>query len=1044
MEPGTHWDNSTAAAADGSWHKRQTHITQLRRQPGEKDASLMAARVFQTTTQSTQIDCCIVPKPVRSALEFVTDMAQLAMPSLFMADMEDNCPITRTLCHGISGPLRLGCEGVAAIATDTTTHSHKTTARHNAAAQTGDEEPGNVFGLDAPASCVCACACCTSHCCFSSSAATMRNWKCSVLQAKNAGLVCRLSNTSPLRIPAVSRSLVEETMRLAGASVDTEDLARQPAEPLRPASGANDALLPTAVAWPAVEPPAYSAHRYQQLSQDIESDSNATKTPSASESSNSSTADDAAALDRALMSTDKLLLVNQYLLRRIRKLELTNQIIKEAYAEVNEILDSERQYNVTQLKALKRKHDEDLELLAETYNERARMERSSSVQSFISQDSADEDDLDYAFKPGFSTTRKGASASCTSSPLMGGSAGYKSSPPPNIQRSISDTAFSSISNSMGTVVPCELSVEFLQPVSEGGPNEESDWESGGGPKVVFESAAWDTDDEDEDEDEVDESDASAFSEDSDDDGEVEMEFTAELARKMRDADITASYSSGSESDSEFDSDYASDTESESDFADHEKSSFDESSSHVHTSGVHISTNDYASVDPVRAVISRYYPQSGRLCISADIDDVIPDTFGELTQRAHGDDCSTAEPFSYRRNADDSDGAADAQDGISISPARLEKTMEELEMEHNALLPADQRLAKFIHRASSHLQQGARGGLTLGFMMHNLEVQAEKFASNHASVLCAFVESLYQLAESMNGQTSADAANQPRSALSKKQRDEACSPQQAVMRIVRLLHTFIAAPEDQLLILQQLEALTEANSQIRPLRHALLLRILYESELVDRGTIIRWYSSLPGAEESDGERVPADAANADASKITRGKLLRENASPLIIELATESPAGKEGTASAPITAMEKLHHAILTTEGCGSASVGSNTTSMSTPCLPGLPAVGGTGTGTLTPVSEESLAVRSLSSGHEAGSGKAGSRGLVTTSTSYVSVLCRTGSALSMDHEGFAQQLCLERAAGSLAVSVAGSDSSSSHQAAAANVRPPKQVTFAAN
>ncbi|KAJ2406462.1 hypothetical protein J3F80_003439 [Coemansia sp. RSA 2526] len=1037
MEPGTHRDIS-AVLADSNWHKRQTHCAHPRRRPGENDASLSATthhiepKFMHMSMQGSTGDCCIVPKPVRSALEFVTDMAQLAMPSLFMADMEDACAITKALCKNISSPLQQGSSSQTAA-------PHNNAAAHNVPKHT-NEEPGDVFGFDSSESCACACTCCTSHCCFPSSVATMRNWKASVLQSKNVGLVCRLPSATTRQKHAVSRSLVEETLQLAGATVDVRDSMSQ-----HHAYNADDKL--TLATWPAREPPAYSTHRYQQLLQDIESDSNATKTPSASGSSNTSTADDAAVLDHALISADKLLLVNQYLLRRIRKLELTNQIIKEAYAEVNEILDAERQYNTTQLQALRRKHDEDLEKLAEELTERANLCRSSSVQSFISD--GDAGDMDYMFKPGFTTTHNGVSVSCTSSPLMGNSTGRSSSPMlPGIPRSVSDTTFAAISDNMSTVIPCELSIEFMQPASDHELNDESDLESEGEPSVVFESMAWDP----EIGDDGDESDVSGFSEDSDND-DSGLEFNAALARQMRDVDITTAYSSGSESDSEFDSDYASDTESESGIsgADYDDLALGENNAPVNISSQRISADDYASIDPVRAVIDRYYPQSGKLCISADIDDVVLNPVSDIAQRVQGGDWATSEDFNCRRSADSNDDivvdATDAHDVNPMLPTWPKKTAEELEMEHNAQLPADQRLAKFIHRASSHLQQGARGGLSLGFMLHNIEVQAEKFASNHVSVLCAFIESLYQLAESTGGAGAdqADATNQRRSALSKKLRDEASSPNQAVMRIVRLLHTFITAPEDQLVILQQLEALSEANSQIRPQRHEQLLRILYESELVDRSTIIRWYTSLPGVKES--ELVPAsttvsDTSNTnhddDAARVTRGKLLRENASALIIELATEEPSsGSAGAVfSAPANAMDELHHQIQQQQ-TGSLA---GSTSASTPCVTG---VGGMGT--LTPVSEESqFVLRSQTAmGHESSSSKESSQGRVTTSTSYVSVLCRTGSVLNVDHEGFARQLGLESAVGTLPVSaVAGNGSSKQH--AYANAKPAKQVTFAAN
>ncbi|KAJ2496964.1 hypothetical protein GGH96_005449 [Coemansia sp. RSA 1972] len=1037
MEPGTHRDISVALT-DSNWHKQQTHCAHPRRRPGEKDASLSATahhiepKFMHTSMQGSSGDCCIVPKPVRSALEFVTDMAQLAMPSLFMADMEDGCAITKALCNNISSPLRQGSSSQTAA-------QHNNAAAHNVTKHTNEEEPGDVFGLDSSESCACTCSCCTSHCCFSSSVATMRNWKASVLQSRNVGLICRLPSASTRQKHAVSRSLVEETLRLAGATIDARETMSQ-----HHAYNADDKL--TLATWSAREPPAYSTHRYQQLLQDIESDSNATKTPSASGSSNTSTADDAAVLDHALISADKLLLVNQYLLRRIRKLELTNQIIKEAYAEVNEILDAERQYNTTQLQALRRKHDEDLEKLVEELTERANLGRSSSVHSFISEDDAG--DMDYMFKPGFTTTHNGVSVSCTSSPLMGSSAGRSSSPLlPGIPRSVSDTTFTVISDSMSTVLPCELSIEFMQPASDHELNDESDSESEDEPSVAFGNMAWDP----EVVDDGDESDVSGFSEDSDND-DSGLEFNAALARQMRDVDITTSYSSGSESDSEFDSDYASDTESESGFsgADYDDLAPGKTNAPVNISSQRISADDYASIDPVRAVIDRYYPQSGKLCIAADIDDVVLNPVSDMAQRVQGGDWAASEDVSFRHSADsNSDIVADmtnAQDANLMLPTWPKKTAEELEMEHNAQLPADQRLAKFIHRASSHLQQGARGGLTLGFMLHNLEVQAEKFASNHVSVLCAFIESMYQLAESTGGAGAdqADVTNQRRSALSKKLRDEASSPKQAVMRIVRLLHTFITSPEDQLVVLQQLEALSEANSQIRPLRHAQLLRILYETELVDRSTIIRWYTSLPGVKES--ELVPAstkasDTSNTnhgdDAAKVTRGKLLRENASALIIELATEEPSpGSAGAVvSAPANVMDELHNQIQQQQ-TGSLA---GSTSASTPCVTG---VGGMGT--LTPVSEESqFVLRSqTASGHESSSSKESSRGRVTTSTSYVSVLCRTGSVLNVDHEGFARQLGLESAVGTLAVSAVAGNGSSRH--AFANAKPAKQVTFAVN
>ncbi|KAJ2849689.1 hypothetical protein IWW36_002456 [Coemansia brasiliensis] len=776
------------------------------------------------------------------------------------------------------------------------------------------------------------------------------------------------------------------------------------------------------IAWASAEPPSYSSHQYTSAHHpDGENDSMATKTPStALASSNSSTADDAAPLDHALASADKLLVVNQYLLRRIRKLELTNQIIKEAYTEVNEILEAERHYNTTQIQALRRKHDEDLEELANAYKERTQTARSSSAQSFLSSASDDEDG--YSFKPGFSTTLSGpnsataalgGSASSTTSPLMGSSAEQQSRP--TLQRSVSDTVFMATSTS--------LSIEFKEPASENGLNNEgSDSSDNDELNVVFENDdTWDSD--------SDGSSASEFSDGSDSDTGVE--FTAELVRRMHEANAVTLYSSDSESGYDDESDYMSDNMSDAE---------DDESTPAYEPSQHISPNDYAFVDPVQAVLSRYYSQSGRLSHAADIEDAVLDTIGDSSESGIKD----SEASEFFHGACES-RSTDARSSSLLSLPRQEKSMEEVEMEHNALLPADQRLAKFIHRASSHLQQGARGGLSLGFMLHNLEVQAEKFASNHASVLCAFVETLYRLAETMaTAGTAANAANQPRPALSKRQRDGLGPLQQAVARIVQLLHTFIAAPEDQQLILQQLEALSEANSSVRLLKHVVLLRVLYENELIDRGSIIRWYTSLPGSEESEGN------SQADATRITRGKTLREYASSLIIELATEdtgltSSGSSNGTPAASAltaAAMEELHQQIQ--QASGNTSIGSSSANISTPCLANL---SGNNTRSLTPVSDENLVNQSAVSGsHDVVNSKLlGPRGL--TSTSYVSVMCRTSSALSLGRSSVARRLSLESVAGTLAASISGdtsSNSSSNHaqpSMVANEVKPTKQVTF---
>ncbi|KAJ2536276.1 hypothetical protein EV175_006819, partial [Coemansia sp. RSA 1933] len=239
-----------------------------------------------------------------------------------------------------------------------------------------------------------------------------------------------------------------------------------------------------------------------------------------------------------------------------------------------------------------------------------------------------------------------------------------------------------------------------------------------------------------------------------------------------------------------------------------------------------------------------------LNLEADIDD-LPDD---------GEDEDGADVQFTRKDTacTDSDTRAGEFDHIT-HPGSGDKSFDDMDMDLIAQLPADQRIAKFVFRASSHLLQGARGGLSLGFMLHNLEALAEKFASNHVSIICAFVESLYQIVEplsptsddvqSESSEAEEDATTEqqkqshPRSALAKKAHEGICSPQQAARRVARLLHTFITLPEDQHTVLHQLEQLSEANGKVRLLKHVLLLRIIYECELVDRSSIESWYSSM---------------------------------------------------------------------------------------------------------------------------------------------------------------------------------------------------------
>ncbi|KAJ2613461.1 hypothetical protein H4S08_002195 [Coemansia sp. RSA 1365] len=1040
MEPRMNWANPSLARLEDERHKRDEYNTHNNRQMqhGRCGALSFFSGIHTMASSAMCNNVCEtfgfdgpIFEPMRSALEFFTDMAHLAMPSLYLTHLGDECSIFNFKSNATQQQLN---------------------------PETVSAEPGDTYAMEAPLSDTLTCNHRSNYCTLSSMG-VLRRWPALLRRWQSKGSISQMGCSLLQQKSGVSREIVEETLRLAGVDNKTQQLSL----PSNVAPGANsvEALPPYIGVSDLVEP---SSKWPADLLEYAESDTT-TKTHFNSGSSDTSAVDDRTILEPTLLSSEKLLTVNQYLLRRIRKLELTNQIIREAYSEVEEMLETERQSNATQLQALKNKHEEDLQEVVKEYKERARQHMDSDG------DYSDVDsDADYGFQPGFTaTTSKGAAtainrdnnigstASCTSSPLMGPAAGW-GSPPPKIQRSVSETAFTSISKSGGLAVPGDLTIEFADPTFD------SELEAGSdnGSNVMFTSRSkWDIEDSDssscdDDDDNVgEELDVSDFEDEAGQDNMDGLEFAFDRICSAHGPDMIESSDSGTESDFESESE----SESESDF-DLEFSAVSEAlddDPSTKTLRSHFSADEYAFVDPARAMIDRYYSKSGKLSIAADIDCVVPES---LERPKHN-------------------GAA-ALPGDLIGQA--EKSLDEQEAEYNAQLPADQRIAKFILRASSHLQQGARGGLSLGFMLHNLEIQADKYAPNHASVLCAFVESLYQLAESGKGfgddnsqHQQPDAKGQLRSALSKKQRDRACSPQQAVLQISKLLHTYIRLPNDQLLILQQLEDLSEANRETRLVMHPILLRILYECELVDRGAIIKWYTSLPKGVISDNAAVQADipvdgasatapendeqVANVSSLRMRRGKLLRENASSLIIELATETGTSGSGVRSAAehAAAMEELHQQIQASE-CASSSNGTsggmvvNSTSSSMHSLSSALAATRDNcccTGTLTPMSDENASSHIQFSGPEAGPvGKANGRGLLAASTSYVSVLCRTSSTLYNGHTGIPRRLSSESVSRALSASAVGGDGyggSDHHNASETknNLRPVKQVTFAA-
>ncbi|KAJ2844618.1 hypothetical protein GGI22_006818, partial [Coemansia erecta] len=451
-----------------------------------------------------------------------------------------------------------------------------------------------------------------------------------------------------------------------------------------------------------------------------------------------------AALDDATY-TERLFTVNQYLLRRIRKLELTNQIVREAYSEVHEILEAERQSKATQISALEKKHDEDLNALYTELTGRKEGQRGSfSISRKALTDSDSDSDSDYSFRPGFSTVKHSEPKmaltdddddngveflrSSSSASSMHGRNRVLS--PPRIQRSVSDLAFSSIvqhstKGNGGYAEPPGVEVEFFDPVSmdnarEAASDDEDDDSS------VHSGSGFDSDD----------SSDSQASDDNSDNAESSLgqrtkekrqlgpyscvfdvamvEFSVPRAYKGS-GDETDLLDVGYNSDSEGDSENDSSENDSSDSEGGEEEDDDDDGDELglcdgepdldSASQLHLSPNDYAFIDPAKAMLERYYPKAGMLNLTADIDDLPDDYESE----------GGAEPAA---------GACAGEYDQFAHPGNGEKSFDDMEMELIAQLPATQRIAKFVYRASSHLLQGARGGLSLGFMLHNLEALAE--------------------------------------------------------------------------------------------------------------------------------------------------------------------------------------------------------------------------------------------------------------------------------------------------------------------------------
>ncbi|KAJ2696529.1 hypothetical protein H4218_004546 [Coemansia sp. IMI 209128] len=891
--------------------------------------------------------CNIIPAPVQSALDFVVDLTQLIIPSLFMPSLSDECLITAAILGGTGARSYVHASKSLAInsVSGVTANPPLTQPSRPSYADSDDStEPGDTFGFDSNNN-GSSCAQCT------------------------LSMLLRMPPLHPLTLGAKStlpaKSPLGEPLSHAGCATGAPHTGDLPPYSSDFRHAVADGKNPA------------TAAELHQISAPPSSTASDVDEPSAP------TLEDFATVDARLLD------VNQLLLRRIRKLELTNQIIREAYSEVQEMLQAERQSKITQLKSLERKHEEDMEKLVQEYQDRA--DRSCNDESECESSSESESDDDYVFHPGFSTlasssrarvsAEKRTSASYESSPLMNATKAGGRLSPLSIRRTVSDTACLSAAAGIEPFLQSDLGVEFLP-----GDDHESATDSDTG----FD----DSDDSDDDA----QSEASWVT---DDEG---LEHASGSCSKDDYDGITFSrvivHMADSEH-SEGDLDTDSDTDSDGD-ADSES---DDDADEMLPKRQHTEQDldDGIIVDPAQAVLGRYYAQTGVLSIAADIDDIPADGYEGVTA-ARSDEYGfhrsdeAASDFALFDDQWQSQGVWDAirgrdTDSSGLLSEEVQKSVDERELELISSLPADQRIAKFVCRASSHLQQGARGGLSLGFMMHNIEALSDRYSSNHQSVLCAFIECLYRILEAISPTAAVEASLLP-SALARHVRSEAHSSSQVVLRIIRLLHSFISIPEDQATVLKQLEQLSEANRDVRLAKHALLLRMLYDNELVDKASLLQWYSAAPAP--GLGGQV-AEAAG------ERGRLLRLKAAPLLIEVS--SGAGASSAAAAISEMYQQVVAACSSNSGTVSAS--------STPNLPGHVAVRGC-TGSLTPVSDENTTLHSQSSDCEGPGGAPAVRGHQT---------CR-----------YAGILGIGRNAGSHAsLGEAGTD----------RLRPAKQVTFAA-
>ncbi|KAJ2014173.1 hypothetical protein GGI06_003624, partial [Coemansia sp. S85] len=510
---------------------------------------------------------------------------------------------------------------------------------------------------------------------------------------------------------------------------------------------ASKSLAINSVSGVTANPPLTQPSRPSYADSDDSTEPGDTSTASDVDEPSAPTLEDFATVDARLLD------VNQLLLRRIRKLELTNQIIREAYSEVQEMLQAERQSKITQLKSLERKHEEDMEKLVQEYQDRA--DRSCNDESECESSSESESDDDYVFHPGFSTlasssrarvsAEKRTSASYESSPLMNATKAGGRLSPLSIRRTVSDTACLSAAAGIEPFLQSDLGVEFLP-----GDDHESATDSDTGfddsDDDAQSEASWVTDDEGLEH-------ASGSCSKDDYDG---ITFSRVIVHMADSEHSEGDLDTDSDTDSDGDADSESDDDADEMLPKRQHTEQD--------------LDDGIIVDPAQAVLGRYYAQTGVLSIAADIDDIPADGYEGVTA-ARSDEYGfhrsdeAASDFALFDDQWQSQGVWDAirgrdTDSSGLLSEEVQKSVDERELELISSLPADQRIAKFVCRASSHLQQGARGGLSLGFMMHNIEALSDRYSSNHQSVLCAFIECLYRILEAISPTAAVEASLLP--------------------------------------------------------------------------------------------------------------------------------------------------------------------------------------------------------------------------------------------------------------------------------------------